>query len=187
MQAPHPPTAKMAHRIQHLGQRRSEGSRFAFFFAGYRVQVTRLATGSGPGAILAPEAPMTDRDQDLGQHDDDDAFIFAALRFDGYAFRDATGFDDHAAFERARDEGPDGLTLEQRFALLFLLQRYLYKWGGERLSRSGPEWRLFRRLFVELAPQDAPERYRVDDYDRRWRELPEARRAAAVERASRAI
>ncbi len=59
----------------------------------------------------------------------------------------------------------------ERFAVFFLLQRYLFKWGGERQPADGRHWRLFRELFLSVADQRVPVEFRPsDDHHRlRWR------------------
>jgi hypothetical protein len=41
-------------------------------------------------------------------------------------------------------------------ALFFVLQRILYKWRGENLSRSDRHWKLFRELFLQVCDLEIP-------------------------------
>ena len=91
-----------------------------------------------------------------------------ALRFDGYKYVEETGFDHLRAFERldAEDVYPD--RPEEQLALFFLLQRFLGKWGGERSSEQGRDWRHFRELFLMTHSYEVPARYRMDGWYERW-------------------
>lgn len=124
---------------------------------------------------MTPAANSAQADTLPGPADDaereDDIHIACVLRFDGHRYLQTTGFDAEAALAAAL---PGGLLppLElERFAMYFLLQRLLYKWGGEREPRDGRYWRLFRTLFLSLAASHVPLAWRPEDDSRRlpWR------------------
>jgi hypothetical protein len=56
----------------------------------------------------------------------------------------------------------------RNMAVFFLLQRYLYKWGGEQLSFRSREHVLFRLIFLGLYREDVPKRYRKQEYWEIW-------------------
>ena len=66
--------------------------------------------------------------------DEDDILTCCALRFDGSAFAEDTGFDGGAALDRFFESGEWPGSLEERFALFFLLQRDLCKWALGRMD-----------------------------------------------------
>lgn len=97
-----------------------------------------------------------------------------ALRFDGYGYVDATGFD-YIKDEQGREyedafaatgEFPEDP--EQRMCILFMLQRFLGKWGGERSPHDAKYWRMFRHLFLQTAHLDVRPEYRHEGYYRSW-------------------
>ncbi len=111
---------------------------------------------------------------DLSADDADrerDILTCCALRFDGYKYIEVSGFDANDAVEVALRGGPLPANPLERFAVFFLLQRYLFKWGGERQPADGRHWRLFRELFLSVADQRVPVEFRPsDDHHRlRWR------------------
>lgn len=111
--------------------------------------------------------------------DEDDVLIECALRLDGYAF-------EKVARRRLGDlvgialEDVSRLSLNQRFAAFFMMQRHLYKWGGESLPRNHHEWKVFRELFLELAPLDVPAKYAHAEFMASWRRKYGARVEEAV-------
>ena len=50
------------------------------------------------------------------------------------------------------------------------MQRYLYKWGGDMLPKTSPEWKVFRSLYLATTNIEVPDRY-ISDYDwvERWK------------------
>jgi len=98
----------------------------------------------------------------------EDALNHAALRFDGYQYIQDTGFDHRRAVKTYdRDDVLPESQLD-RLCLFFILQRYLMKWGGERLGLDSVEWKLFLLLFLELCEAEIPEKYRFRDYYQEW-------------------
>jgi hypothetical protein len=101
-----------------------------------------------------------------------------ALRFDGYKFCEETQWaeDDRIA---VMDRLVQNLEIPadplKQLTVFFMLQRLLFKWGGETLSMRSLEWRAFRTLFLLTAGQDidlkwcSPERY--SRWDRECRPL----------------
>lgn len=87
-----------------------------------------------------------------------------ALRFDGHKYREETGLDPigfaDQYFARWSLEGAAPLDC---LAAFYLLQRFLYKWGGDYLADDDRHWRLFRELFLHTARMEVPERYRGGD------------------------
>lgn len=54
-----------------------------------------------------------------------------------------------------------------------MLQRFLYKWGGESLGRRSPEWRALRTLFLVTASYEILPQYRHDKWYAVWdRDFP---------------
>ena len=86
-----------------------------------------------------------------------------ALRFDGNKYREDTHFDEGALMKRFFANGTlDWAQPLECLAAFYLLQRWLFKWGGERLPRNHPDWRIFRELFLRTAKLDVPPAYRGD-------------------------
>lgn len=108
--------------------------------------------------------------------------ITCALRFDGYRYLDSW---NEGAPQESRIEFMD-LTVpvverlelyenrNHNFAAFFALQRYLFKWGGERLTKYADEHVAFDFLFLELYRHDPPEEFLLPSYAENWRELPAA-------------
>jgi hypothetical protein len=70
-------------------------------------------------------------------------------------------------FERTGGFG-DATPLD-KLALFFLLQRYLGKWGGERLTQRSIEWKAFRQLFLDTADVEVPEAFKPREWDtQKW-------------------
>jgi hypothetical protein len=55
------------------------------------------------------------------------------------------------------------LTLLERMAVFFVLQRSLYKWGGDQFPRNDAHWRYFRELFLAVAEADIPPEFTPED------------------------
>src|SRR3954447_14326883 len=66
-----------------------------------------------------------------------------ALRFDGWAYSEATGLDFPEATKRVVQDGAWPESREERLAVFFALQRHLFKWGGEYEPTNGKFWRVF--------------------------------------------
>lgn len=111
--------------------------------------------------------------QDFSRHysfHEHNILTVAALRFDGYRYRDETQFDYKSAIQKffTHDVLPD--TPCDQMCLFFLLQRMLMKWGGEREPLNGKYWKLFRELFLKVAPIHIPSQYQdnVHGYIEEW-------------------
>lgn len=100
---------------------------------------------------------------------EDDILIACALRFDGYKYVTNRKFDHIAAFQTLKQTG-DLAPFErlQHLTLFFMLQRYLYKWGGDMLSPRSPEWRTFRELFFLCCRAKIPKSYRFEPHCTKW-------------------
>lgn len=100
---------------------------------------------------------------------ENDILITCALRFDGYKYATNRKFDHLAAFRTIEQTG-DLAPFErlQHLTLFFMLQRYLYKGGGETLSHRSPEWRTFRELFLLCCRATIPKSYRFEPYCTEW-------------------
>jgi hypothetical protein len=95
-----------------------------------------------------------------------------ALRFDGWKFVGETGWSDEDRMEAERRmveslEFPE--SQEMQLCLFFFRQRFLFKWGGDRLSPQGYEWRAFRELFLRTYRFDVAKKWRMDEYYGKWR------------------
>jgi hypothetical protein len=97
-----------------------------------------------------------------------DILTACALRFDGYAYQRATGFEIDGILEAfwRTGEWPDDLA--QRMATFFFLQRALCKWDLVYEPRDGRYWRAFRSLFFSVCEADPPEPYRDESYATAW-------------------
>lgn len=124
---------------------------------------------------MSDQIEMTNEEKDAAQREMEILTAWA-LRFDGYAYEAETGFiladgsTDYADHGRLPD---DPL---RRLAILFALQRWLGKWGGEYEPLHGRTWRRFRELFLVTTDVEVPERYRMskwyEPWEREW--LPRA-------------
>jgi len=95
-----------------------------------------------------------------------DILIRCALRFDGYKFRDMNtrpGLDVYleAPWTSFELHSCDLFNL----ARFFFLQRYLYKWGGDRIPPDAREHQLFRFLFLHVYRLEIPPEYRMENHD----------------------
>ena len=113
--------------------------------------------------------------------DEDRILTFAALRFDGYAYADATGFDwMEWTTEHFAAEG-DQLEPLEVLALFFASQRYLCKWGGEMLPKTHRDWWMYRELFLRAVETPVPLEYRGDTWWLEWKLRYEPRRDECIE------
>lgn len=101
--------------------------------------------------------------------DEDDILIYSALRMDGYRYRDEIEFDPEPIVEAyKRGERYPNTTELDLLATFFLLQRFLYKWGGDSLPKTSLEWKAFRQLFLDTCDVGVPERYRSEEWESKW-------------------
>lgn len=99
-----------------------------------------------------------------------------ALRFRGWDYVEETGFDHEAALRALMHDGQMPRAIEESFCCFFLLQRHLFKWGGESLPGDSREWRALRSLFLTVAGWPVPVRWRSAEHHRAWARLPAAKR-----------
>ena len=135
-----------------------------------------------------PEDPYADvapadaeREQDI--------LTAGALRFDGYRYEEAVGFDHNAAAESFYRRGTLLDDPVERMCMLFMLQRYLCKWGGEYEPHHGRAWRLYRTLFLSVAEEPVPAAYQDAERYRHWQQQygSDADAIACVRRVHQAI
>ena len=109
-----------------------------------------------------------------------------ALRFDGYAYVEATGFRHQAAIRRMIEIRTCWRSTERMMCMFFMLQRYLCKWGGETLPETSPEWWAYRELFLKVAHESVPATYRHEPFATEWDEryAPNLRDAIELIQAS---
>lgn len=119
---------------------------------------------------------MTDQPDQV----EDESLTACALRFDGHAFIDRTGFAAQAAIDRFTTSGASPDDRGQLLAMLFILQRSLLKWTGPYWPRTGPEWWAIRTLFLRLWETGVPSEYLLKTDAWAWDALPADERAARV-------
>ena len=96
---------------------------------------------------------------------EEDVLTACALRFDGnrYLGNRTNEFNDKYLVPCIIPEEP----LDQ-MALMFLLQRWLLKWGGENEPKNGRYWFTFRDLFLRISRYPVPEEYQFEDFYFSW-------------------
>ncbi len=105
-----------------------------------------------------------------------EAQIVCALRFHGYEYEESVRVpkegDTELGFSRFIEPVVNSLILhdsqEDNFAAFFGLQRYLFKWGGEYLTKYSDEHLAFDFLFLHLYLADPPLRFTDEQYALRW-------------------
>jgi hypothetical protein len=98
--------------------------------------------------------------------EESNVLIAFALRFDGYKYHEEHAFSPPVSDAPALSAAIEGMSVPERMATFFLLQRYLFKWGGEYLPMHGTAWQTFRRLFLMTCHEEVPEGYRPrGEYD----------------------
>jgi hypothetical protein len=102
---------------------------------------------------------------------EDDILTAWALRFDAWKYCEETSWAEE---DRLRTTDlfietlvPPAEPLKQ-LAVFFMLQRLLYKWGGETLSRHSNEWKAFRTLFLMTASYEVDLRWRAEQWYEPW-------------------
>jgi len=112
-----------------------------------------------------------------------------ALRFAGYEYEELilSKISDGSANNMPALNRPviDSLTLYddnlKNFTVFFALQRFLFKWGGERLTKYSQEHIAFDFLFLHLYKQAIPQTFVHQGYADQWQEFsPERIEAAAA-------
>lgn len=97
-----------------------------------------------------------------------EALTAYALRFDGYRYSEDHGFDHRTASETFFADGALPDDTSELMCMLFMLQRFLCKWGGEYEPQHGKYWRLYRTLFLQVADEKVPRKYRQPECYARW-------------------
>lgn len=85
-----------------------------------------------------------------------------ALIFDGYSYRDRTGFNLQEGLSRLETHGDFSLfsDLELR-AIMFWIQRVLrHEEEYKQVLTNTPTFKVYRELFLRLAPLKIPDEYR---------------------------
>jgi hypothetical protein len=115
-------------------------------------------------------APAETKPNQIDEHhlSEDEILIAGALRFRGYDYQERHGFDFRPVVRRFLDTGRWPETEAAQLATLFMLQRYLYKWGGEYEPKHGGYWRAFRSLFLHTHLYVVPDEFRHREYAERW-------------------
>lgn len=91
----------------------------------------------------------------------EDAILCAcALRFDGYKHQQVTG--------RKIEQMEIPQDTADQMQMFFMLQRYLYKWGGEMEPHDGETFQTFRKLFLLLSREPVPVEYQMGEYYQAW-------------------
>lgn len=88
-----------------------------------------------------------------------------ALRFDAprYEQEHDLKVKIQDSFHKLREGKTVHLDHLEQMCLFVGLQRYLSKWGGEMLSLSSIEHRLYRELFLSFAKVEIPQEYSSDN------------------------
>lgn len=115
-----------------------------------------------------------------------------ALRFNGYDYEQASGIAEQDAtgggLSKLITPVIETLTLheaeEKNFAAFFGLQRYLFKWGGEYLTKYSEKHIAFDFLFLHLYRLDPPAEFSDENYVLQWNQdfRPSAETIAAYVR-----
>jgi hypothetical protein len=99
-----------------------------------------------------------------------EVMITCALRFRGYEYLDTLSPERQEKI--ASNELVNKLRLHEslndNFAAFFQLQRWLFKWGGERLDYHAPDWLAFDFLFLTLYRHDPPSEFADVDCCLKW-------------------
>ena len=112
-----------------------------------------------------------------------DAVMTIALRFDGYQYLDAQGSSDFSPLVEPMVESlAFSESDEENRAVFFALQRFLHKWGGERLSFTSREWSCYLLLFLHLKDKPVPRRFAWPEDHRVGPRCSEAQITAAAAR-----
>lgn len=100
---------------------------------------------------------------------ENDILITCALRFDGWKYQEATGFDHRKAIDDFFETGSWEIQTLERLCVFFLLQRGLCKWDLVYEPKHGKFWRAFRTLFFLVCREEIPAPYQIADYLEQWR------------------
>lgn len=132
-------------------------------------------------ALVAAQLELPESEQDgSGQlgirlgHDnvEDDILMTCALRFDGWQYEIDMGLENNGGLQSLVEPILEGRRLHpdpnDNLAAFFGIQRYLYKWGGDRLAPHSREHVAFRLLFLDVYRYEIPEKYRKEPYWQEW-------------------
>ena len=105
----------------------------------------------------------------------EETMITCALRFDGYRYieiQEGQPGGDGWDFTQLVRPIVEQLVLSadeaQNFAAFFALQRYLFKWGGEGLTKFSAEHLAFDFLFLHLYTKPVPREFQDEQYCLQW-------------------
>lgn len=120
--------------------------------------------------------------------EESDILTACALRFDGWKYCEDVGWAEEDRL-RVTDRLVESLEIPtdpmRRLALFFMLQRYLFKWGGETLPRDGFDWRALRTLFLLTVDYEIPARWKQAKYGDIWPREFEPRAAECISMVAR--
>lgn len=132
----------------------------------WRILLGRQCSGSGGmmneggGRVTGAEVPA-----------EDEILVAWALRFDGGKYCEQSGWPDEERV-RATDAFIETLVPPaeplRQLTIFFMLQRHLFKWGGETLCRRSREWRAFRTLFLLTAAYEIDHQWRAGERYASW-------------------
>ncbi len=114
-------------------------------------------------------------EQHFPSRDIRDLMTAAALRFNGDAYaerRSENGdvFDVLSKLAEQVVETQQPLVNDlENFAAFFAHQRFLCKWGGDRLTWESPEWHAFARPFTHLKNIETPPDYLDAERETKWK------------------
>jgi hypothetical protein len=91
-----------------------------------------------------------------------------ALRFDGWGYYSQHGFDQRKALDNFFESGKWNLSALERLCMFFLLHRSLFWMDLTDEPKDGRHWQAFRHLFLNVAPLNTPEEYRIAKHAVRW-------------------
>ncbi len=98
---------------------------------------------------------------DLTESDVNEVLVALALRFDGYKYVETRGGDKSLSCWSEQYVRTLKMSSHpnKNHAIFFILQRFLYKWGGETLSNESRHQLAFRLLFLHLYRDPVPPKY----------------------------
>lgn len=110
------------------------------------------------------------RDKKDSQLDEKELLSTCALRFDGWKYKEKSGFDQVAALNSFFATGNWNLTPLEQMTVFFLLQRGLSKWDLVYEAENGKFWRAYRSLFLLVASYEVPQEYCLEGYIEQWKQ-----------------
>jgi hypothetical protein len=107
--------------------------------------------------------------------------LTCALRFDGYLYIEETD----QQFPQLNEPIVDSQRMHEdplkNFAVFFALQRFLHKWGGERLTKYSSEHHAYDLLYLHLYKIETPPEYAHPRDARRWDAIEADKREDAAQ------